>query len=96
MTACVLCVCACLSRALCCVDENDSRRFCAAWLLLCLAATFAATSSATAANASANATAVAVFDTVVTAVVVVRSLFVAIVSYLWAAHPPCFNIYIPG
>jgi hypothetical protein len=95
VTACVLCVCACLSRALCCVDENDSRRFCVAWLL-CLAATFAAASSATAANASANATAVAVFDTVVTAVVVVRSLFVAIISYLWAAHPPCFNIYIPG
>ena len=48
---------------------------------------FAATVSATAANA--NATAVAVFDTAVTAVVVVRSLFVAIVSYLRAAHPPC-------
>ena len=66
-----VCVRACLARSV-------------VWMImiagaLCgvVAAVFAATASATTANA--KATAVAVFDTVVNAVVVVRSLFVAIV-----------------
>ena len=80
---CLYCVCvrACLARSVMWM------RMIVGALCGVVAAVFAATASATTANA--NASVVAVFETVVTAVVVVRSLFVAIVSYLRAAHPPC-------